>query len=129
LTQLISNERSGLPGIVTAVTHFVCVVVGAPGPWQAGGSMLAPAGHTAAGVSAAAPSRAVAAVPEKYETSFLYLVMNESSLEKRLSTRWLSRGQHCPSRRHIPVDTDRSLQNRNKFFLCDMAATALITLN
>jgi hypothetical protein len=63
LTQLISNVRNGLPGIVTAV------IVGAPGPVH---------GAAAAGVSDAAPSKAVATVPEKYETRFLYLVMNET---------------------------------------------------
>src|SRR5215470_3371460 len=31
-TQLMSNDRSGLPGIKTDVRHFVCVFVGAPGP-------------------------------------------------------------------------------------------------
>src|SRR5262245_38911800 len=32
LTQLMSYDCSGLPGIWTAVRHLVCVVVGAPGP-------------------------------------------------------------------------------------------------
>jgi hypothetical protein len=58
---------------------LVCVVVGAPGPVH---------GAAAAGVSAAAPSMAVATVPEKYETSFLYLFMSDIlPREGRLSTR------------------------------------------
>ena len=28
----MSNDRSGFPGIEIAVKHFVCVLVGAPGP-------------------------------------------------------------------------------------------------
>src|SRR5689334_21486502 len=44
----MSNDCSGLPGIVTAVTHLVCVSVGAPGPWHTAkalvaGSEIAPA--------------------------------------------------------------------------------------
>jgi len=32
LTQLMSNDWSGLPGTLIAATHLVSVVVGAPGP-------------------------------------------------------------------------------------------------
>src|SRR5437588_8551419 len=35
LTKLMSKDRSGLPGIWTAVRHLVCVSVGAPRPVQA----------------------------------------------------------------------------------------------
>src|SRR5690348_8222756 len=44
----MSNDCSGLPGIVTAVTHLTGPVVGAPGPWHTAkalvaGSEIAPA--------------------------------------------------------------------------------------
>src|SRR5215831_18993567 len=68
----MSNERSGLPGIVTAVRHFVCDVAGAPGPVH--GAAVAGEDDT----SDAAPSNAVAAEPAKYARNLPYLVMRSS---------------------------------------------------
>jgi hypothetical protein len=49
LTQLISNDRSGLPGICTAVRQRVCVSVGAPGPvHEAANAALVEPSETAA---------------------------------------------------------------------------------
>src|ERR1700752_203592 len=89
----MSNVRSGFPGIWIAVRHLVCVVVGAPGPVH---------GAAAAGVSDATPSNAVATVPEKYETNFLYLVMSEPSHEK--------------SRFHSPAFSMWSLDRKDGMF-------------
>src|SRR6266436_9418589 len=38
----MSYDRSGLPGIWTAVRHLVSVLVGAPGPWHGGAASAAP---------------------------------------------------------------------------------------
>src|SRR5262249_23658088 len=95
------------------VTHLVCVLSGAPGPTQP----AAAAGED--GTSDAAPSNAVATVPEKYETSFLYLVMNESSHTRRaVSTRRPSRREHCPLRGRMPADSVALHQERDHFFIC-----------
>jgi len=54
---------------VTAVRHFVCVVVGAPGPVH--GAAVAGEDDT----NDAAPSNAVATEPAKYARNLPYLVM------------------------------------------------------
>ena len=66
----MSNERSGLPAIVTAVRHFVCVVVGAPGPVQ--GAAVAGEDDT----RDAAPSNAVATEPAKYARNLTYYTLS-----------------------------------------------------
>ena len=64
LVQLMSKERSGLPVMVMAVRHFVCVVVGAPGPVQG----AAKAGDA---TKDAAPIAATAMEPDKQANASL----------------------------------------------------------
>src|SRR5258706_13855075 len=52
LTQLMSYDRSGLPGIWTAVRHWVSVLAGAPGPVQAAYAVPAPTSAGAASIAA-----------------------------------------------------------------------------
>src|SRR5215470_17701468 len=72
----MSKLVRGLPGIVMAVTHLVCALSGAPGPTHP----AAAAGED--GTSVAAPSNAVATVPEKYASNLPYLVMRSLPLEE-----------------------------------------------
>src|SRR5215831_10719269 len=67
----MSNDRSGLPVMVTAVRHLVCVVVGAPGPVH--GAATAPVVP-----SDTAPMTAGATVPRKYARSLAFLVITSS---------------------------------------------------
>src|SRR6266849_2928310 len=48
----MSYDRSGLPGIWTAVRHLVSVLVGAPGPVQAAYAVPAPTSAGAASIAA-----------------------------------------------------------------------------